>query len=336
MKSLLALLCLLPSALMAADWTARPLAEVAVHPEFRAPAEVLAGDEARIAAEVAGRIDALPARSGERVGKGAELARLDPASYRLEVERARAQVELLANRVKLAEAQLAQAEALAARGFISSDGLRIRRTELAVLQSEASAARQGLAAAQLQLSRTVIRAPYAGVVRERLASVGDLAAPGTPLLVFAADDGVEVRARVPVGQIEALRAAGAWRLVAGEHEAALELLRISPLVSPAGQVREAVFAARAALPPGLAGELRWVSPRPHLPPAWVQQRNGGAGVWLVRDGRPVFEALPQAEAGRPVAVDLPPDTVLVDEGRFSLDLPPRDAAGAGGAPGSGR
>lgn len=336
MKFLLALLWFLPSALLAADWNARPLADLAVHPEFRAPAEVRALDEARIAAEVGGRIEQLPVRVGQQVEQGAELVRIDPAAHRLEAERAAAQVALLENRVRLAQAQLAQAEALAGRGFISADGLRIKQTEVAVLQSELGAARQGLAAARLQLSRTVIRAPYAGVVRERLASVGDLAVPGTPLLVLAAADGVEVHARVPALQVEAMRAAGAWQLVAGGQALALELRRVSPLVSAAGQVREVVFSAGQALAPGLAGELRWRTPVPHLPPAWVQPRNGALGVWLVRDGQPVFQVLPQAEAGRPVALALPPDTLIVDEGRFSLELPPRNGANAAGGAGAGR
>lgn len=327
MKILLVLCLLSPSLLFAQGWTARTLSEVAIYPEFRAPAEVMATDEARISAEVSARVEALPVRVGERVARGAELARLDNASYRVEVERTRAQVDLIANRVKLAEAQLEQSETLAERGFISADGLRIRQTEVAVLKSELAAARQGLEAARLQLARTVIRAPFDGTVRDRPASVGDLAAPGTVLLVFAASDGIELRARVPAAQIEGLRAARAWRLVAGDVEAELELVRVSPLVSTAGQAREVVFSAQAELPPGLAGELRWISPVPHLPPAWVQQRSGKLGVWLVRDGRPVFEALPQAQLGRPVAVDLPTDVQLVDEGRFSLDLPPREAAG---------
>lgn len=325
------LFLLLPTLLHAAEWTARPLSEVAVYPEFRAPAEVMAGDEARISAEVSARVETMPARVGERVARGAELVRLDAASYRVEVERAQAQVDLVGNRVKLAAAQLAQSEALAARGFISDDGLRVRRTELAVLKSELAATRQGLEAARLQLARTVIRAPFDGTVRERVASVGDLAAPGTALLVFAADDGIEVRARVPAAQVEGLRTAKGWRLVAGTVEAELRLLRVSPLVSSAGQAREVVFAPLTELSPGLAGELRWASAAPHLPSVWVQQRKGTLGVWLVRDGQPAFQALPQAELGRPVAVSLPPDTLLVDEGRFSLDLPPRNSNGNGAA-----
>src|SRR5690606_36026915 len=168
-------LLLLPWPLRAAEWSPRPLAQIAVYPEFRAPA-----------AELSARIVAMPARVGASIRRGTELVRLDDASFRIELERVRAQIALIDSRIRLARAQLTQSRALAARGFISADGLRIRETEVGVLQSERDAVRAAQAAAELALARTVIRAPYDGVVRERLAAVGDLAAPGTPLLVLAA------------------------------------------------------------------------------------------------------------------------------------------------------
>ena len=321
MKTLIALICIAPALAWGGQWSTRPLAEVVQYPEYRAPAQVVAAERARVAAEVSGRIEALPARVGQRFERGAELLRIDDRSYRLDVERARNQVELLANRLRLAEAQLAQHRALAARGFLSADALRIKETELAVLGSELGAARQALDSARLQLARTVIRAPYAGVVGERLASVGDFAAPGTPLLVLAAIAGAEVHAQVPVSLMATLRAAADWQLHAGGEAVAVTLQRVSPLVSTAGQMQEVVFTAAAALTPGLAGELRWRSTTPHLPPAWVQQRDGEAGVWVLSAGRPLFVALPHAEAGRAVAVDLPADTALIDAERFSIGLP---------------
>ena len=39
---------------------------------------------------------------------------------------------------------------------------------------------------------------------------------------------------------------------------------------------------------------------------------------MERDGVPVFVVLPQAQAGRPVTVDWPLTTRLIDEGRFTL------------------
>ena len=330
MKRLLHLALLLPALAAAAEWSTRPLSELAVYPEFRAPASVVAFDESRIAAEVAGRIEALPVRVGQAVAKDAELARLDGAAYRIAADRAAAEVELVANRVRLAEAQLAQSEALAARGFVSADALKIKQTELAVLRSERNAARQALAAARLEVARTVIRAPYAGVVRERLASVGDLAAPGTPLVVLSSTADAEVRARVPAAHIDALRAAAGWALVAGATRAPLRLQRVSPVVEAAGQAHEVVFAAVAPLAAGLAGEVRWRGTVMHLPPSYLQQRDAALGAFVARDGRPVFVPLPQAQAGRATPVDWPGDTAVIDEGRFAIGLP------AAGAPGNGQ
>lgn len=317
----------LPLGLRAAEWSPRPLAEIAIFPEFRAPATVVARDEARIAAEVSARVVAMPARVGASVRRGAELVRLDDASFRIELERARAQVGLIDSRIRLARAQLEQARALAARGFISADGLRIRETELGVLLSERDAARAAQAAAELALARTVIRAPYDGTVRERLAAVGDLAAPGTPLLILSASADVEVHARVPQAQIDSLQAAGAWTLVVGETEHALQIRRVSAVVEAAGQARDVVLQGEGVLIPGVAGELRWRSTMAHLPPAYLQEREGRLGSWVVREGAPVFVPLPHAQAGRPVAVDWPLQTAVVDEGRFALGLRPGQAGG---------
>ena len=52
MQLLLALILIWPLALQAAEWTSRPLQELAVFAEFRAQAAVVAADEARLAAEV--------------------------------------------------------------------------------------------------------------------------------------------------------------------------------------------------------------------------------------------------------------------------------------------
>ena len=53
---LLPFLLLFSSPLRAAEWSPRPLAEIAVYPEYRAPATVVAQEEARIAAELSARV----------------------------------------------------------------------------------------------------------------------------------------------------------------------------------------------------------------------------------------------------------------------------------------
>ena len=318
MQILLVLILIWPLALQAADWSSRPLQELAVFAEFRAPAVVVAADEARLAAEVGARILAMPVRAGEAVARGAELVRLDDASYRLELQRTQAQLRLIEGRIALARAQLDQSRALAQRGFISADGLRIRETELEVFVAERGAVQAAHAAAELALARCVIRAPFAGVVRGRHAAVGELAMPGTALLSFAASANAEVRAQVPAAQVASLQSAAELVLHAGGGAHVLRLRRVSPLLDAAGQVREAVLDPLSPLPPGLGGELRWRSVRPQLPPAYVQQRDDVLGAWVEREGAPVFVVLPQAQAGRAVTVDWPLATRVIDEGRFTL------------------
>lgn len=312
-------LVLTPLQVLAGDWTSKPLRDIAVYPEFRAPAQVVPLDEANLAAEVSAVVTAMPALQGSSVAKGALLVSLDERQYRIDLDRAQAQLQVVQSRAKLAEAQYRQSESLAQKNFISPDGLRIKRTELEVQQSELASAKANVAAARLALDKTRIRAPFAGVVRERQASVGDLAAPGTPLLVLAATGNTEVRARVPAIQLEALRQAGAWALVAGNSRQALELKRVSPLVDKAGQTREVIFSTRDQVPPGVAGEVRWQTKVPHLPPDYVQQRQGKPGVFLVSDGKPVFHVLPEAQAGRPVPLPLDPGALVVDGGRQALE-----------------
>ncbi|MCW9059995.1 MAG: efflux RND transporter periplasmic adaptor subunit [Gammaproteobacteria bacterium] len=326
MKRLFYFLLLMPTLVSASEWTTRPLAELAVYPEFRAPARVLALNEAHLAAEVGGRIEALPVRVGQAVQAGAELARIDTADYRIAAGQAAARVELGENRLRLAQTQLDQFRILAQDGHVSEDQLRIKVTEHAVLESELELARLALEAAELQRARTVIRAPFDGLVRERLASVGDLAAAGTPLLVLVSTRDTEVQAQVPAAQIEALPAAADWRLWLDGQTHGLRLERILAVVEPAGQTQVVVFSADTGLVPGRAGELRWRSPQAHLPGEYLVERDGRLGAWIEEQGQARFIGLSHAAVGRPVAVDWPSDTRVIDAGRFRLGLPP---AGAG-------
>lgn len=325
MRTTLFLLVLLSFTVEAGAWSARPFGEVAIYPEFRAIASVRPLNEARISAEVAGRIEAMQPRIGETVKKGAELVRIDPGDYRIAADRAAAQAGLMDSRIRLAEAQLAQARALAGRGYISDDALLVRETELAVLKSEREAARHALAGARLQLARAVIRAPFAGVVRERLASVGDLAQPGAPLLVLMSAEDTEIHARIPVGQVDDLKNAAELRLWIGDSTYALRLARVVEAVEAAGQAQIVVFDADETIAPGLAGEIRWHSSVPHLPAELLVEVRGQLGVWVDEGGEPSFRPITGAVAGRAAAAAGLADARIIVDGRYSLGVTPAAA-----------
>ena len=55
-----------------------------------------------------------------------------------------------------------------------------------------------------------------------------------------------------------------------------------------------------------------------LPAELLVRRDGTLGVFTVEDGTARFRPVPAAQEGQPVALDLPPGTRIVDEGRERL------------------
>lgn len=295
-----------------------PFESLAIYLESRAVAEVIPENESRIAAEVTARIESIPVRPGQAIKKGAVLVRMDARQYKLALEQAQSQVELLANRHKLAKLQFEQAQSLHQSNFISAQMLAQRQTEMAVIESELKIARNHASQAQLALSKTSIHAPFSGAVRERLAAEGEMATPGQPLLSLVEFARNELRAQVAVSDIEDLRQARSLVFRQGRQSYPAEILRVSPVIEARSQTREVVFKTGKELISGAAGELVWTGRIPHLPAAYVQQRNGESGVWVEQGGTPVFRTLPSAQVGRPIPLDWPLNTLIIDEGRFAL------------------
>lgn len=305
-------------AVAAPAYTVKPLSQLAVYPKFNAALQVVAENESRIAAEVTARIDAMPAGLGQSVKKGDILVRLDARQYRLTLDQALSQVELLKNRYRLAELQFEQAKKLQESNFVSAQALEQRRTELAVTGSELKIARHAVEQARLSLNNTLLRAPFAGTVKERLMSEGELATPGQPILTLVEGARNELRARIPNSDIDQLKAAQDLQFTQANQRYPVKIVRIAPVVDARAQTRDVILKAEAKLLPGSAGELTWSGTKPHLPAAYLQQRDRKLGAWIEQEGKPVFKLLPHAQVGRPALVDWPRDTRVIDEGRFTL------------------
>lgn len=323
LKPLLTGLILAAPAIHAAPYTTRPLSELASFQNYQALATLSPRNESRLTSELSARIDSLPASLGSSVKKGSVLVKLDDRQYRLAVDQAAAQLSLQENRRKLARLQLEQTRALSNSQFVSAQALAQRETELAVIDSEISIARTSLAQAKLALDKTVIRAPFDGVVKERLAAVGETASPGQVLLSLSQQNDSELRARVPQADITSLQQAGKWQFRSQGKDYALKLLRIAPQLDSRTQTREVIFApANEAPAAGSSGQLQWRAVLPAIPARLIVEYQGKRGVWRETAGKLQFVALPQAQAGRPLTVDWPLDTRLVDEGRFALGKKP--------------
>lgn len=301
-----------------------PLSTVWVQPERSAAAQVLARNEARLAAEVPGTVLRWYADVGQTVRAGQVLAQIDPTDLDLALRRAEAARDAAQARLNLAQSQLKRAQELVAQGFFSQEALSQRETEVALLSAERSSAQAQWQTAQRQRAKTTLRAPFAGTVTQRLAQTGEMLAPGSVLFVVTQTAQAEVSAQLPPAEVAGLRASPSVHFEADSglrQPVAVRWLRTSAALQGGSRtqtVRLGFVQADATPPPGSSGVLRWRDPTPHLPPSLVVRRGEQLGVFVREGNQARFVPLPGAQEGRAAATTLNASTPIVVRGQASL------------------
>ena len=184
--------------------------------------------EIDIAPEVGGKIVAVSTnlQSGGHVSAGEVLVLIDPADYENRVQQAEADVAT--QRVALLqaeeEAQIAQTEYEQFRARESRRGngaappspLVLREPQLQAARAALARAEAQLRDAELVLSRTEVTSPFDGRVRNEVADVGRIVAPGQSLGQIYASDAVEVV--VSLSDDDAFLIPNLWSLQAGDDD----------------------------------------------------------------------------------------------------------------------
>jgi RND family efflux transporter MFP subunit len=148
------------------------------------PGSVVPDQQARIASRLMGNIQTLPVELGDHVKRGDLLFTIDPQDINSQIAQARAAFQQAQAALENARAdfdrfsQLLREESVSRQQF---DGVRLQYN---VAQENLAAARAGLEQAEAQLTYANVRAPFDGVVVQKLAVAGDLAAPGNPIVVI--------------------------------------------------------------------------------------------------------------------------------------------------------
>ena len=146
---------------------------------------------ATVSTQITGTLTEVLIEEGDHVEKGQVLARLEDSALRAGLVAARANVLTAQAQVATAQAVLAQARAderrqaeLAASGMLSRQAAEQARTVVATDEAQLEARRREADATSAQLSQaqvnfdyTVVRAPFAGVITEKAAQVGEIVSP---------------------------------------------------------------------------------------------------------------------------------------------------------------
>ncbi|MCF8178607.1 MAG: efflux RND transporter periplasmic adaptor subunit [Sulfuritalea sp.] len=289
------------------------------YPQREAPASVLGKNETRLAAEVSSRIMALPVDAGDRVRKGQIVARLDSRDAELALARSDAALAQAKARLAQVLAQTRRARSLREKNFISAEALTLRETELVLAEADTRAAQAARATAARGVEKSTLRAPFDAVVRARSGQVGEITAPGVPLLTLADTSDLQLVAQVQARDAASLTQSKSPEFVAGGVHHALKILQVSSAISREARTVEARFSFVAAPPPpGREGRLVWRDTQAHVQPDLIVRRDGRYGVFVLEANKVRFVVIEGAQEGRPAPLDLPPGSMLVQQGRHAL------------------
>lgn len=167
-----------------------------------APGSLVARRESRIGPVVRGRIERVHVEVGDRVESGAPLFRIDPEPYAFALREAEAGLDLAQAERRQLAADLRRVQALEARDIVAQQETDRQKTALAVARARERQAAEAVALARRNLEKTLIRAPFAGSVTERLADEGTtaLVQPQTIVIHLQETTELEARASIPESQ----------------------------------------------------------------------------------------------------------------------------------------
>jgi len=161
------------------------------------------GGQASLSAEIAGTIQTIHVKEGDRVKKGDVLVEFNRREQQASLAEAWARVSEADTELKFSSAEAKRAHALA-----SSSSIPVQAEERSLEQRNSARARRRAAGAAAQrllagLDKTKLVSPINGTIISRSIDAGETVAPGTPLLAVA--DLSALRVEAELDEFDAMR-----------------------------------------------------------------------------------------------------------------------------------
>jgi membrane fusion protein, multidrug efflux system len=286
-----------PSAAVAPGAPPRALRVATVVATPRALAErlsttgtLIANERVELVAEVAGKVQQILFDEGSRVESGQLLVKIDDTELLAQRERARFRLELAAQRE-------AQQRRLLAEGIISQEEYDTELSQKNVLESEAKVIDN-------QLAKTELRAPFAGVIGLRAASLGSYLTPQMRVATLQDLDPIKLDFSIPEKYVGLVRLGSdvSFRLKGREQSFSGQVYAVEPQVDTATRsvtVRATSPNPGGTLTPGAFADVeitvREVPQALAVPAIAVMPDLSGPRLFVIEDGK---------AAQRPVATGM--------------------------------
>jgi RND family efflux transporter MFP subunit len=250
--------------------------------------------ESRLGFRVGGKIIARKVDVGATVKRGQVLMQLDPQDLQLAQAQASAGLKAAESNYQLAKAELSRYQDLREKNFVSQAVLDSKNT--AYLAARASYD-QAVATYRNQSNMAgyaTLVADADGVVAGIDAEVGQVVAPGMPVLRLAQAGEKEIVIGIPEDKVDTLRRVSDVKVHIWAMPDAVfagKIREIAPMADPATRTytaRIAIPDAPAGVKLGMTAYVTFASASPQamlrLPMTAIFQHKSGSAVWAVENG----------------------------------------------------
>jgi len=168
------------------------------------PGSVVSLKRAEISSRLSGYIRRVDVQAGDPVRAGQHLLSIDTSNVIGNLQQAQASLDQAQAVYNEADINYKRYSALFPQGAVSRMQVDTAERQYITAKAQLQAAQAGLRMATAEIGYADVRAPFAGVVVEKLVDPGDLATPGKPLLVVEDERALEVQSYVPNDIYDAL------------------------------------------------------------------------------------------------------------------------------------
>jgi RND family efflux transporter MFP subunit len=186
---------------------------------LQANGSLAAWQEAVVGAEVNGlKITEVRVNVGDRVQRGDVLAMLQSDTLRAELAQAEASLAEAQANAQETKVQAERARALQQQGFYSSAQLSQALATEVSAQARVQSARAMVQLQQLRVAQSVVKAPDAGVISARQATVGSVVGAGTELFRLIRQGRLEWRAEITAADVGRVQVGAPVKLTAASGQ----------------------------------------------------------------------------------------------------------------------
>ena len=223
-----------------------PLVERRISPTIPLTGSVVAELESRVAAEIAGLVISAPPKEGIFVEKGTILCRLDGEILQRSLEVANQEIEAATILLEKGNLDFERVKPVFESHATSRQAYDDRLYRLKELEAKLAIARVKRDRLQIEISRKTIRAPFAGVIAERLCEIGEWVSTGATICQLVDLTRLSAEVPVPARYLSFLKTGSTFAIRIG-HDATTIQGRFNRII-PTGDLKSRTFPLRLDLP----------------------------------------------------------------------------------------